>query len=194
MNLSALIKQIANAKQVCSLLCIVNAVDEGAFTCDVLPLVEGAEFLDVRLKAKLDVQNGILLVPALHSHVIINFLTDTEAYIAQYGELDKVVIKMKGMDITANKDSVNIQNGQSKFELTKNEVKMIQGTSKVTVSSVGTKIERAGISLSTQLNSLFTQIQLITVTCPTPAGPVIVPINNAAAFLPIQQTLSQIII
>lgn len=74
-----------------SILCIVNAVDEAALTCDVSPIYEGADILDCKLMPLSidgEVQKGFVQIPTVDSVVIVTMLNTDEGYIAMASSLD----------------------------------------------------------------------------------------------------------
>lgn len=105
-DLKALIRKLAGEAMVQAFEAEVTAVDEAKETCTVLP-ADDAEIFNVRMTAVLGEKASYFLpVPKVGSMVVVAILNGNEntAYIAQYSELDKVLLKCD--EITFN-DGLN---------------------------------------------------------------------------------------
>ena len=73
---------------------LVTAVDEENLSMDVAPF-EGAEILDVRLKAGIDgIDHGVIEIPALDSTVLIGLIgnDEEEAYLVKTSAVTKIIV------------------------------------------------------------------------------------------------------
>lgn len=68
--------------------CKVTAVDTGALTCDVEPVNGDADIKDVRLMA--GVGNGVTLIPAVDSIVIVQMISDVSGYVTMYSQVQSI--------------------------------------------------------------------------------------------------------
>lgn len=87
------IQQLAarSNEQVYSVVGRVTEVDEQARVCSVEPLNGDAMLYDVRLQAAQDNADGVVLVPAVNSWVVVTFLADNDGYVAERTTVEKVL-------------------------------------------------------------------------------------------------------
>jgi len=78
--------------EIYSLPCKVTAIDEGARTCTVEPLNGDPEVFKVKLQADPDLEEGIAIIPAKDSTVIVSFLANNKAFVSLYSSIDKILI------------------------------------------------------------------------------------------------------
>lgn len=72
----------------------VTAVDKTALTCDVAPDNEGAEYVNVRLRAVEDGgQDGIILFPVVGSSVTLLLIDAETALVVQYSAVEVYAIR-----------------------------------------------------------------------------------------------------
>lgn len=88
------IQQIAGTKlknDVTSIECTVESVNESERTCDCVAISGKAEskIPDVRLMSCID--DGLLLIPAIDSHVTVIVSKQNDPYVSLYSELQKIV-------------------------------------------------------------------------------------------------------
>ncbi len=123
MNLSEILKKATKGDSVYNtLLGTVKAVDEGARTCDVLPIDGSAEIFGVRLNALLEVDGddkGEYNIPAVNSFVLVTLLDSANAFVSGFSVIDKKigtigkvvynVSKDNGIDIKVDTDKAIIK-------------------------------------------------------------------------------------
>ena len=72
----------------------VTSVDKTAMTCDVKPDNEGAEYVNVRLRAVVDGgQDGFVIFPKKGSNVTLLLLDEHTALVVQYSAVDTYGIR-----------------------------------------------------------------------------------------------------
>lgn len=77
-----------------SLLCTVVSVDEDEMTCEVTPITEGANFMDVRLMAdNEDTSKGVYFKPKVGSVVMITPQDDVTYFVSMTSEVDEVWLR-----------------------------------------------------------------------------------------------------
>ncbi len=76
-----------------SKLCTVVSVDEDEMTCEVTPIDEGANFMDVRLMADGSSVTGIYCKPTVGSIVMISPQDESTYFVSMYSEIDEVWIR-----------------------------------------------------------------------------------------------------
>ena len=112
---TAIKKLSETGDQVYSVVGTVTEVDELARVCTVKPLNDDADIFDVRLQAELDSEDGLVLVPAVESWVIVTFLGPNTGYIAATGKVDKLMWKVDGQQMEMSKDGLKIFNEQTTY-------------------------------------------------------------------------------
>jgi len=78
-------------EQVYSVAGRVTEVDEAARVCSVEPLNGDAMLYDVRLQAVQEAADGVVIVPAVDSWVVVTFLGDNDGYVAATSTVAKVL-------------------------------------------------------------------------------------------------------
>lgn len=78
--------------QIYGIIGTVTAIDKGERTCTVTPITGEADVQDVNLQANTSLDNGIVTFPVLDSEVIVSFLSDENAYISLFSEIDEIRI------------------------------------------------------------------------------------------------------
>lgn len=88
--------------------CEVQSVNIAARTCDCTSIsgISVADFPDVQLMAEVD--DGFLLVPSVNSNVLVGYSKRLPPFIAQFSQIDQVII------ITGN-TSLSIKDGSVQF-------------------------------------------------------------------------------
>lgn len=71
-----------------AIICRVVSVDEVEKTCDVAPINDDPEILDIRLSA--DDSDGLFYVPKIDSVVIVIMNSDFDGFIGMYSALDSI--------------------------------------------------------------------------------------------------------
>lgn len=95
----------------------VSSVDVTKYTCDVLPIDDGPEMFDVRLKPSIDGDNtGLICIPVVGSHVVVSIIgnNDHYAYISMFGKVDSYqVVTASGVKIELKNNGELHLNGES---------------------------------------------------------------------------------
>lgn len=104
-----------NSDQVYSVVGTVTEVDEAARVCTVQPLNGDAELFDVRLQAELDSEDGLVLIPAVGSWVVVTFLEQNTGYVAATGKVDKVMWKVEGQKLEFSKSGLSLSSDQATY-------------------------------------------------------------------------------
>lgn len=104
----------------------VVAVNEEERTCEVEPLNGDADIPDARLTASIDPEmlGGIVFIPKVGSFVIASFLdaSDTEAYISNFGEVEKVIVKFsETVFVELSEGRFHYKNGQTEVNFTSSQ-------------------------------------------------------------------------
>lgn len=86
------IDQRLTKEKIYSLIGTAKNVNETTRLCDVTPVGDEAERLDVRLQAIESGILGIVLVPKENSKVVITFINRTLAFVSLTSELEKILI------------------------------------------------------------------------------------------------------
>lgn len=94
MNTAELIRKIAHQNRTTVVRTTVVSVNESECTADCKLLSDDADIFDVKINAKIQATKGIRIIPAVSSIVYLIFEDDsnTEAFIALYSEIDKILI------------------------------------------------------------------------------------------------------
>lgn len=92
-TLTELVRILAKTgEQVFSEVGTVKEINEEERTCTVVPSNGNAEILDVNLQANINLKNGIVMFPVIDSEVMVTFLSEENAYISLYSDIDRIVI------------------------------------------------------------------------------------------------------
>src|SRR5687768_8991287 len=83
-----LLKQIIHDEftEMYGVVCTVTSLDEAENTCVCSPINGDADFIDVRLQA--DPGNGLLMLPAVGSKVIVQPLNNFTGYVSMFSAVD----------------------------------------------------------------------------------------------------------
>jgi len=73
-----------------AVICTASNVRSNELLCDCKPINGNADFIDVRLNA--NKKKGFVLVPKENSIVIINQISNEEAYISMVSDVDEVLL------------------------------------------------------------------------------------------------------
>lgn len=91
---------------------IVSSVDENKATCDVL-LDEEITVYDVRLRAVIDNTEGMYIIPAVDSPVIIGQIDGGQDYaLIQASKIDKLLLKIGNITLEVTSAGVVFNGGQ----------------------------------------------------------------------------------
>jgi len=85
-----LIKQIAKSEfeENYGVPCTVKSIDMDSLTCVCSPINGDADFIGVRLQA--EPADGILIIPALNSVVIVQPINNSTGYLSMYSKVDSI--------------------------------------------------------------------------------------------------------
>ncbi len=75
-----------------SILCTVVSLDETEMTCEVEPIAEGTNFLDVRLMADPST-TGIYFKPSIGSIVMISPQDEVTYFVSMYSSIDEIWLR-----------------------------------------------------------------------------------------------------
>ncbi len=115
-----LIEIVGIKKLPTSKLCTVVSVDEDEMTCEVTPIDEGANFMDVRLMADGSSATGIYFKPAIGSIVMISPQDESTYFVSMYSDIDEVWLRG-----TANGGVVKVSDLVTKLNNLENKVNTI---------------------------------------------------------------------
>lgn len=90
--INAFIDQAIAKEKIYSLVGTAKNVNETTRLCDVTPVGDEADRIDVRLQAIENGTLGIVLVPKENSKVVITFINTTLAFVSLTSELEKILI------------------------------------------------------------------------------------------------------
>ena len=142
-------------------MCTVDKVDESNRSCDVSPLDGGAMIYDVRLQASLDSAEGVCLIPAEGSQVIVTFINKQTGYVAACSSVDKVLVGLGDMTAEISREAITATNGGQSVELSQDGLKVKGFFSAVSANESN--------SLKTAIEELLDQLASAVVS--TPSGP-----------------------
>jgi hypothetical protein len=93
-------------------ICTVDKVDD--LSCDVTNVVSTLPIPQVRLKAYLQGDNGIVIKPKVGSFVLVAFLSPTDAYVSMCDEIDSIDITIENTTLHMDKDYITMNGGSLK--------------------------------------------------------------------------------
>lgn len=108
------VRQLAGthlADEVYLIPCNVISVDEPSRTCDCVAIggVAVTEIPSVKLMA--DVDDGMLMIPAVDSTVLVVFSKRNEPYVSMYSQLDKILMIVGDSIVEIKDGSLKINDG-----------------------------------------------------------------------------------
>lgn len=91
-NIADILREIVGrGASVSSLICTVDKVD--GRMCDVSPVdTDLAPLTEVRLNAMTDGEAGIVITPKVGSFVLVSLLTENDAFVTMFSEIDSIVL------------------------------------------------------------------------------------------------------
>lgn len=114
------IKRLAESEEVGieAFLGTVTSVDEDARTCNVQPLMDDAEFIDVWLQGSDESTEGVLIVPKVDSEVVCIAIDDFQAVVINTTSIEKVLIESPLVQFNdgSNGGLINISDLQTEIE------------------------------------------------------------------------------
>lgn len=99
------------ADEVYLIPCTVSAVDTDALTCDCIA-IGGKAVTDIPNVALLaEVDNGMVLIPAIDSVVLVLFSKRQKPFICLFSELQEIFIDIGNSSIDVNNDGIKFNDG-----------------------------------------------------------------------------------
>lgn len=93
------------------LTCSVESVNEGARTCDCYN-IEGTAVTDIpNVQLMADIDDGLLLIPAVGSTVIVMYSKRTVALVVMFSQIDKVLIISGSSAVTVKDGLIEFNDG-----------------------------------------------------------------------------------
>jgi hypothetical protein len=129
MELKDLLRAILkDNEEIYSLTGKVTEIDEIKRTCTVSPHNGDAELFDVRLQSSVNVDFGLVTFPKLQSDVTVSFFNKDLSFISQTSEIEKISLKIGGLDIFLDKDNYlstlkNTKIGSDDYEINSKNTK-----------------------------------------------------------------------
>ncbi len=112
---TALRKVTESDDEIYSVVGKVVEVDESARVCTVEPLNGDATLFDIRLQADQKMTDGVVLVPAKDSWVIVTFTGPADGYVAERSLVDKVLWVVEAQTLEFTKDGLSLKSDQAQF-------------------------------------------------------------------------------
>ncbi len=88
------LRSLVGKQNALAVLAKVVSLDEQNNTCEVEPLNEDANLVDVRLSPVLDIEEGLVVYPKIDSVVVVVLLDEATAYVGLVSEILKVKLKI----------------------------------------------------------------------------------------------------
>lgn len=134
MNTADLIRKIANQNKITVARATVISVDEEKGVCDCQLLSDEADIFDVKINAAINTTKGIRVIPTVDSIVYLIFEdnSNTEAFIALYSEVDKVLLDGENFQFNAGSNGglVNIEDLVSKINTIEEDLNTLKNVFK----------------------------------------------------------------
>ena len=124
-------------------------------TCDCTP-VDGAPMKGVRLNAVIANDNGLVIKPVLNSYVLVTELSENDAYVSLFSDIESISIKVGNSTVLITGDEI-LFNGGSNNGLVLGE-KLLEWMTKVHTDLLAVQVAFNGLSIP------------VTVTCNVPAA------------------------
>ena len=102
------IRSLAGQQEAVAVLAKVVSLNEDENTCEVEPLNEEANILDVRLSPVLDSEEGLIIYPKVNSIVVVVLLDKATAYVGLVSEILKVKIKMGATNLALEEGKLRV--------------------------------------------------------------------------------------
>lgn len=157
MNTAELIRKIANKNKTTVVRAIVKSVDEEKGVCDCQLLGSGADIYDVKINAAINTTKGIRIIPSIDSVVYLIFEdnTNTEAFIALYSEVEKVLLDGENFQFNSGENGglIRIEDLITKINIIENDINSLKSV----FSNWITSPNDGGASLKAASASWFSQ-------------------------------------
>lgn len=113
-DIRRIIQELAGQRQPVTLICKVTSVNESK--CEVEPL-DGALLKDVRLNASVDQFNGLRITPKKDSYVLVTMLSETDAFVSMYSDIDKIEFDgAGGIKVEIKDDHISLKNDKTSLK------------------------------------------------------------------------------
>lgn len=89
-----------------------------ARTCTVLPVSGGAELPNVRLNSDIENEVGLIITPKLQSVVLVLSISNTDALVIMFSEIEKMSLIVGNSQIDINNDEIIFNKGANNSYLT----------------------------------------------------------------------------
>jgi hypothetical protein len=109
------IKSIALSGRMEAIIGTITEVDEDQRLCTIEPLNGDAIVYDVRLQAAIGDEHGVVLIPKVGAYGIAVFIADNAAFLALFGEVEKVIWGVDKQVLEFTKDGLSLSNDTAKF-------------------------------------------------------------------------------
>lgn len=93
----------------------VVEVDEGGRVCTVEPINGDALLYDIRLQAEQSATDGVVIIPAVDSFVVVTMLGESDGYVAQCSRVDKVFWTVQGQTLEYTKDGLKLASADAAY-------------------------------------------------------------------------------
>lgn len=93
----------------------VVEVDEAGRLCTVEPINNDAVLYDVRLQAEQSATDGVVIIPAVDSYVVVTMLGESDGYVAQRSRVDKIVWTVEGQTLEYTKDGLKLASADAAY-------------------------------------------------------------------------------
>jgi|SRR5690606_3231797 len=107
-----------------SVVAKVISVDKAKDLCDVIPVNEGSEILDVQLKVDNGKKKGHILYPKIGSLVIVAPIDNSRSsyYVAMFSEVSEIYHEIDSSKLVLDKDGITISKGSDNLNKILNEL------------------------------------------------------------------------
>ena len=92
-------------------VCTVDAVDEQARTVDCTPIDESAPLPGVNLQANQGSKEGVVMIPAVESYVVVAFLSGATAVVVLCDKIDKMLFKTGNITVEIAEQGIVLNDG-----------------------------------------------------------------------------------
>jgi hypothetical protein len=104
------IRKLANTdEEVYSIIAKVVNVDNTNRTVDVSPINGDAPIIDVKLQALEKSEDGLVMIPAVGSFVIVTFIDDVKAFVTSTDVLDSILVNIGSQAIRINSEGIAVK-------------------------------------------------------------------------------------
>lgn len=120
MTINDVLKQVIdnhlNDLEVYGVVCKVISVNQNERTCEVQPLNGDPDLSEVRLQSDLNSKTGFVVFPKKGSHVIINYINQTTAFVALTSEVESLEIIVQDKSLKFDKNGLLLKSASANFK------------------------------------------------------------------------------